>query len=163
MGALAVTGAWAASLWVATHLHADPTLRTTALLVHLAALVLGLGAVLTIDYYGLLWLLGRRSLRQVLDFTSPLHTPVWAGLAVLTLSGTFLHPDPGAPLTRIKLVLVLLVALNGIQARALHGRLTALDGRAGPRRLLVRGALSVLVSQLAWWGAMVIGFLNSRR
>ncbi|MGI5404650.1 hypothetical protein ACQEVG_35365 [Streptomyces sp. CA-135486] len=159
---LAVCAGWAASTWVAVHLRADAALHTAALFVHLASLVLGFGAVLAVDYYGALWLGGRKTLREVLDFTAPLHTLVWAGLIGLIGSGALLHPDLGSPLTCVKLCLVLVIALNGVQAGALHRRLAALDCRPVSRSLLLRGAATASLSQVAWWGALVIGFLNSR-
>ncbi|GAA0587782.1 hypothetical protein [Streptomyces crystallinus] len=159
---LAVCAGWAATIWVALHLKADATLHTVALFTHLASLVLGFGAVLAIDYYGALWLMGRKTLREVLDFTAPLHVPVWLGLGGLLFSGAFLHPDLGSPLTCAKLVLVLVLSLNGVQASALHRRLGAADGEPVGRRLLVRSAATALVSQGAWWGALAIGFLNSQ-
>ncbi|MFD7256438.1 hypothetical protein [Streptomyces sp. NPDC059874] len=160
---VAVCAAWAVTTWVALHLRADATLHTVALFVHLASLVLGFGAVLAIDYFGALWLAGRKSLREVVDATAPLHLPVWAGLGGLVLSGAFLHPDLSSPLTCVKLCLVLLLSLNGVQASVLHRRLAALDGRPATRALLLRGALTGTVSQVAWWGAVAIGFLNSQR
>ncbi|MEU2451045.1 hypothetical protein ABZ605_13380 [Streptomyces sp. NPDC012765] len=159
---LAVVAGWAATTWIALHLHADSTLHTAALFVHLASLVLGFGAVLAIDYYGALWLTGRKSLREVLDFTAPLHLPVWAGLGGLLFSGAFLHPDLSSPLTCVKLGLVLVLALNGVQASALHRRLAGVDGGPVPRSLLVRGGVTASVSQAAWWGAVAIGFMNSQ-
>ncbi|MEW2260290.1 hypothetical protein [Streptomyces sp. NPDC047869] len=127
-------------------------MRTVALFLHLGALVVGLGSVLTIDYSGMLWLLGRRSLRQSLEFAGPLHVPVWTGLAGLVLSGIALDPDPRAPLTRVKLVLVLLIALHGVHAQALHRTLGDQVSAWPPRRLLVRGVISAVLSQLGWWG-----------
>ncbi|KAB1140052.1 hypothetical protein F7R91_37505 [Streptomyces luteolifulvus] len=153
---------WAAGVWVALHLQAAPALRAVALFVHLAALILGLGAVQAIDYYGLLWLLGRRSLRQVLDFTGPLHVLVWSGLAGMVISGAVLGLDPASAATRVKLGLVLLVALNGVHAYALHRSLAGQTGGQLDKRLLVRAAISVVVSQAGWWGAAAIGFLNSQ-
>ncbi|WP_327327536.1 hypothetical protein OG735_37160 [Streptomyces sp. NBC_01210] len=144
-------------------MRADATLHTAALFAHLACLVLGFGAVLAIDYYGALWLMGRKTLREVLDFTAPLHTLVWAGLFGLLLSGAFLHPDITSPLTCVKLGLVLILSLNGVQAGALHRRLRTLGGRPDGRSLLVRGAATAFASQATWWGAVVIGFLNSQR
>ncbi|MEU9305652.1 hypothetical protein [Streptomyces sp. NPDC048269] len=163
VASLAVCAGWGASTWVALHLRADAALHTVALFVHLASLVIGFGAVLVIDYYGVLWLSGRKSLSAVVEYTAPLHLPVWAGLAGLIASGAFLHPDLSSPLTCVKLGLVLLLALNGVQAGVLHRRLEALDGRPATRTLLVRGAATAAVSQAAWWGAVAIGFLNSRR
>ncbi|MFE9773602.1 hypothetical protein ACFYOV_18415 [Streptomyces sp. NPDC005931] len=154
--------AWAGSVWAALHVEVGPAVRTVALFVHLGALVVGLGSVLTIDYYGALWLLGRRSLRQALEFAGPLHVPVWAGLAGLVLSGITLDPDPRAPLTRVKLVLVLAIALNGVHAQVVHRSLADQGGTWPPRRLLVRGVISAVLSQLGWWGAVTIGFLNSQ-
>ncbi|MFF3326764.1 hypothetical protein [Streptomyces sp. NPDC002889] len=154
--------AWAGSVWAALHVEAGPAVRTVALFAHLGALVVGLGSVLTIDYYGMLWLLGRRSLRHALEFAGPLHVPVWAGLAGLVLSGIILDPDPRALLTRVKLALVLLIALNGVHAHALHRTLVGHENGCPPRRLLVRAVISAALSQLGWWGAVTIGFLNSQ-
>lgn len=159
---LAVCLGWAATTWIALHLRADVTLHTAALFVHLASLILGFGAVLAIDYYGALWLTGRKTLREVLDVTAPLHVPVWAGLGGLLFSGAFLHPDLSSPLTCLKLGLVLVLSLNGVQASALHRRLAAVEGGPVRRSLLIRGAVTAFVSQAAWWGAVAIGFLNSR-
>ncbi|GAA2819265.1 hypothetical protein GCM10010441_49600 [Kitasatospora paracochleata] len=157
-----LAGMWAASAWTAGHLHADPSLHTAALFVHLATLVVGFGAVLAIDYLGLLWLLGRRTLRQVVDFTAPLHVPVWAGLAGLTFSGILLEPHLDSPLTWLKLVLVLAIALNGVHATALHQRLEEYGDTRPPHRLLGRGAASALISQVGWWGSVAIGFWNAQ-
>ncbi len=77
-------------------------------------------------------------------------------------SGALLHPAPGSPLTQVKLGLVLLVALNGLHAWTLQPRLSGGTGPV-PRGVLVRSAVTVLVSQVGWWGATAIGFLNSRR
>lgn len=162
--AAGVCAVWAATVWTAVHLRADPLLHDVALFVHLASLLVGFGAVLTVDWLGLMWLSGRRSLPEVLRTAGAVHLPVWLGLAGLTVTGALLHPDAGAPLTRVKLGLVLLVALNGLHAHALQPRLAAVAAGRAPasRRLTVRCAAAVLLSQLGWWGATVIGFLNSR-
>ncbi|MCC3778534.1 hypothetical protein [Streptomyces sp. UNOB3_S3] len=175
--AAGVCAVWAAAVWAAVHLRADPLLHDVALFVHLACLIVGFGAVLTVDWLGLLWLLGKRPLTEVLRAADAVHPPIWLGLAGLVGSGMLLHPDPGALLARVKLGLVLVVALNGLHAWTLQPRLTALSSGAlspspspspspsrGSRRALVaRCAAGVLVSQLGWWGATAIGFLNSRR
>ncbi|MET8248364.1 hypothetical protein ABZV31_30590 [Streptomyces sp. NPDC005202] len=97
-------------------------MHTAALFVHLALLVLGFGAVLVADYYGLLWLTGRCTLDEAVGCTGRLHVPLWAGLTGLVVSGVVLHPDLASPATRTKLVLVLVLALNGLQAKVLHRR-----------------------------------------
>ncbi|MFG3054682.1 hypothetical protein ACGFZP_27515 [Kitasatospora sp. NPDC048239] len=159
---LGLSGLWAGCTWAAGHLHADPALHTVALFVHLASLVVGFGAVLAIDYLGLLWLLGKRTLRNVLDLTAPLNVPVWGGLAGLTFSGILLEPNLDSGLTRLKLVLVLLIALNGVHATALHPRLESYGALRPPTHLMARAAGSAGLSQLGWWGAVVIGFYNTR-
>lgn len=162
--ALAVCAAWGAAVWVSGHLRVDASLHTAALFAHLATLVLGFGAVLVADYYGLLWLTGRMSLMDALDSAGRLHTPIWAGLTGLVGSGILLHPDTSSTLTRVKLVMVLLLSLNGLQAGLLNRRMAARrPGEQPPRRFLAWGAGTALVSQVCWWGAVIIGFRNSQR
>ncbi|MER5712197.1 hypothetical protein [Streptomyces sp. NPDC002122] len=50
-----------------------------------------------------------------------------------------------------------------MHATALHHRLTDLGHRSPTSGLLLRGGASAVTSQISWWGAVVIGFLNSRR
>ncbi|MGW0768879.1 hypothetical protein [Streptomyces sp. NPDC002676] len=152
-----------ACAWISLHVQVDASLRTAALFVHLASLILGFGAVLAADYHALLWLTGRCSLADALKSTNRLHVPIWAGLAGLVASGALLHPDLGSPLTRTKLALVLALTLNGLQAGLLTRRMAARRGAPVAPRLLVWGAATALVSQACWWGAVVIGFHNSRR
>jgi hypothetical protein len=143
-----------------TLLHADPTdqVHDVALLVHLAALVIGFGAVLTVDWVGLLWVLGKRTFDDVLRTAGDVTIPIWTGYAGLVASGLCLEPDLTGALTRVKLGLVVLIGVNGLFAITLHGRLVH-----GPNRVLVMVAgISAGISQLGWWGALVIGHLNSR-
>ncbi|MEX2984153.1 hypothetical protein [Streptomyces sp. C36] len=160
--ALALCAVWAGSVWVSLHLQADPALHTVALFVHLASLVLGFGAVLVADYYGLLWIMGRCELRDALGSANRLHLPIWAGLAGLVASGLFLHPNISSTMTCAKLVMVLGLTLNGLQA-GLLGKHMARDADGAPStRLLVWGGATATVSQICWWGAVVIGFINSQ-
>ncbi|MET9736195.1 hypothetical protein ABZZ79_37915 [Streptomyces sp. NPDC006458] len=149
-----------AALWCSLHVQTDAKMHTAALFVHLASLVLGFGAVLSADYYGLLWAAGRCTLAEVLGATSRLHVPIWVGLGGLVLSGLMLHPDMASPLTSTKLGLVAGLTLNGLQAGLLARRLEAATETVDPK-LLVWGGATTLVSQACWWGAVVIGFLNS--
>lgn len=156
----AITFAWAGVLVTTTRVHPSATVHQLALFGHLAALVVGFGAVLTVDWFGLLWTIRRRTLVAVLDTAHGAHSLIWLGLLGLSVSGSLLSPDLSSPLTDLKLVAVLAVAINGIHV----GRLQSLlgpyaDGRTPPRSLIVSGALAVLVSQAAWWTATAIGFL----
>jgi hypothetical protein len=54
------------------------------------------------------------------------------------------------------------LTFNGVQAMALGKRMSALGGLP-PTRLLAWGGLTSAVSQICWWGAVVIGFLNANR
>ncbi|WP_345664723.1 hypothetical protein [Streptomyces venetus] len=128
---------------------------------HVAALVVGLGAVLAVDWFAVLWLLGRRRLADILNTACTLQVPIWLGLAGLVASGVFLHPDLASPLTRIKLGLVLVITINGLYAHRLGQRLDRYRDEPVPRSLLVPSGAAATVSQLGWWGASLIGFLNS--
>ncbi|MFE0374115.1 hypothetical protein ACFW1M_00735 [Streptomyces inhibens] len=154
------TAALAAVCWVAGHLHADPPLQLAARFLHLVALVVGLGSVLAVDWFALLWMLGRRRLTDVLRTACALQVPIWLGLAGLVVTGLFLRPDLAAPLTRLKLGLVLAITLNGLYAHWLGQRLDRYTDARAPRPLRIQSGLAAAVSQLGWWGASLIGFLN---
>ncbi|MEU9111563.1 hypothetical protein AB0D04_07170 [Streptomyces sp. NPDC048483] len=150
----------AAACWVAGHLHADPPLQMAARFLHLVALVLGLGSVLAVDWFALLWMLGRRPLPDVLRTACTLQIPIWLGLAGLVVTGLFLRPDLSSPLTLVKLGLVLAITLNGLYARWLGQRLDRCGDTSVPRPLRIQSGVAAVVSQLGWWGASLIGFLN---
>ncbi|RDI50627.1 hypothetical protein [Nocardia mexicana] len=159
IGAAAIAGL-ALAVWASTRLQVGPATREAALFVHLVSLVLGMGAVLVADYLALLWLARRTTLAELVRGMRRLHLPIWLGMSGLVASGTFLAPDLAAGATRIKLVLVLALIVNGLQAAAL-GRRMAAEPAPG-RRLLLRGAASALVSQACWWGSVWIGFSTTQ-
>lgn len=154
--ALALTGA----LWTADHLQADATLRRAALFAHLASLVVGFGSVLAVDWVALLWVLRRRPLADVLQTAGNVHGPIWFGYTGLVASGMLLEPDLANPVTRVKLALVLVIGWNGVLAAVLHRRLARRPEAPLEGRLAVTAAGAATVSQLGWWGAMALGFLN---
>ncbi|MFI1760911.1 hypothetical protein ACH41H_02375 [Streptomyces sp. NPDC020800] len=160
--ALAACLALSACAWMSLHLRVDATLHTAALFVHLASLVLGFGAVLVADYHALLYLTGRCSLRDTLHSTTRLHVPIWTGLAGLVASGVMLHPNLASTPTRIKLGLVLVLTLNGLQAGLLNRRWLQQDTNPPAPRLIVWAASTAVMSQICWWGAVLIGFRNSQ-
>ena len=156
------SAALAGACWVADHVHADPALQTVARFLHLAALVVGLGSVLAVDWFALTWMLGRRRLSEVLHTACALQVPIWLGLAGLVVTGLFLRPNLASPLTLLKLGLVLAITLNGLYAHWLGQRLRQCADVRVPRHLLLLSAMAATVSQLGWWGASLIGFLNSQ-
>jgi len=150
-----------AAVAVSLRLDVPDVVHEVALFTHLAALVVGFGAVLAVDWLGVLWLVRRTRLADVLATAARMTVPIWLGLAALVASGALLSPDPTSPRTVLKLGLVALAGVNGAYVHRLHPRLLA-AGETPPRALLRRGATSTAVSQLCWWGATVVGFLNAR-
>jgi hypothetical protein len=146
---------WLAVLAVAPSRPPTGRVHDVALFVHLLSMVVGLGAVLLVDWFGLLWLTGRGTLADVLRTARGAHVPTWAGFAGLMASGLFLGV-PADP----KAVAVLIVGLNGVYAGRLLSELTRHP--EPPTALLLRSAAATLISQLAWWTAVVVGYLNSR-
>lgn len=160
--ALLMVVAVGAVLWVSLHLEVDAALHDAALFGHLASLVVGFGAVLAVDWVGLLWALRRRELVDVLRAAHTAHLPIWAGYAGLVLTGMLLSPDVTSPMTWVKLALVVVIGWNGLVAMTLLVPLGEDPEPSRARRLHLVSGVSVVLSQLGWWGAMVIGFLNAR-
>lgn len=158
--ALAGTAALATVIWASTMLHPGPAVYRFALFLHLSALVVGFGAVIAADYFCLLWVVKRSSLSDALLGVSRLHLLIWTGLVGLAVSGALLEPHLSAPLTRVKLGLVFILTLNGLQAIVLSERMLASVAPVS-RRLIAWGAVTATVSQGCWWGAVVIGFLTA--
>jgi hypothetical protein len=162
---LAVAAAWAASVWGSTLLAPPTWLHDVALFVHLASLVIGLGAVLMVEWYAFLWATDWRSPRDLRQVDVTLRVPIWAGLIGLLASGALLQPDLEAPLTIVKLAAVLVVALNGVAITQWTGYLARFPRRMRfrslPWKAQFRFVSSAIVSQIAWWTAVVIGMLNS--
>ena len=153
----AVAAIWAGTIWTSTHIQADPSLRTAALFVHLGSLIVGMGAVLTLDWLSVRWIFGLLTRQDVMRLAGNSHMLIWCGLAGLTVSGALLRPDVHALTTQIKLVAVLALALNGVAAHGLQHRL---NDRVLSRRLMVQASIIATVSQAGWWTATVVGFLN---
>ncbi|WP_218177816.1 hypothetical protein [Amycolatopsis australiensis] len=150
------------AIWLSARVAPGPAWHSIALFAHLASLVVGFGAVLVADYFFALWLLRRVTFAEAVRSTSRLHLLVWTGLTGLVASGTFLQPDLRSPLTLVKLGLVLALTVNGVHVAVLGRRMSAVVGTPG-RRLLLRGGAATVLSQVCWWGAVFIGFLNANR
>ena len=119
--------------------------------------------MLTLDWFGLLWMLGRQDLGTLVRVAQVAHTPIWIGLGGLTVSGALLSPDTSAPLTVVKLLAVLAVAINGLGAGRVQEQLLALKGRTPSRGLMITAILTATVSQAGWWTATLVGFLNAQQ
>jgi hypothetical protein len=161
--AVTACAAWAVLglvIWISTHLHPNHALYIGALFVHLASLVLGFGAVLVADYFVLLWLARRCPLAETVNVARRLHLPIWMGVIGLVLSGMLLEPNLAATTTRVKLALVAVLTLNGLQAFVLSKRMEV-SASALSMRLLAWGAATTTVSQVCWWGSVWIGFWSA--
>jgi hypothetical protein len=161
-----VVAAW---LWlvgmVAAVQVAHPVVRAVALFVHLVSLALGFGAVLVTDAYGVLWLLGRRTAAEVVRLALSTHTLALIGFGGLVVSGAVLAPDLGSVLGKVKLLLVLAITLNALNAHRFLGRLRQVGPDVSGDDIawsdVTRGAMTAALSQLAWWATIGIGFLTT--
>jgi transposase-like protein len=155
------------ALWVSTLVPVTYELRPVAQSLHVLSLVVSFGAVLVIDWHGLLWLAGRRGLTESTRLAAGAGPLIWGGLAGLIATGALLHPNLHSPLTVTKLVLVLAVAWNGAAMSALRRRMAQLPAYVKPADLPRRDwrlmMTATVVSQVGWWGAIIIGFVNSSR
>jgi hypothetical protein len=166
----AVTGAWVLAVTAAAMFPlADPQLAWAALFIHLVSMAIGFGAVVMVDVYGLLWLFGFRTLSEVVSLAAAAHGLIVLGVAGLLASGIALRPDLGSALARLKLVLVLVLMLNGVAAQRTLRRLkkalpTDVRGASIPWGVFQRVLVAAVVSQSTWGGAIAIGFVtNSSR
>jgi len=138
----------------------SPLQHDIALFAHLGFVILGFGTVLVADYFFALWILGRSTFIEAVGHTTRLHALIWAGLTGLVASGMLLRPDLTLGTTLVKLGLVAVLTVNGVQASALSRHMTAIDGDP-PWRLLVRGGITSAVSQVCWWGDLTVRRLRT--
>ncbi len=135
------------------------------LFVHLVSLVMGFGAVIVIDTFGLLWLLKKIKLsfvNQVADTTQPL---IWIGWTGLVLTGIPLIVLKGgvSGLSTIKIFAVLMLGVNGVYLHIIKKSMDNInDNSVMPNLAKFRITLASFVSQAGWWTAIVIGFLNNK-
>ena len=160
-----VIAGWYVSVAGSVVIAPAPQVRLAALFVHLASVVVGLGAAVMVEYNGLLWISGRRRVGTVNEAAHTLSFVVWIGIIGLLASGMLLHPDFSKPLTDLKMAAVLLLALNGVAVTKLSNELWRLRPdmpfRRTPRALRRWAIWSGTVSQIAWWSAVIIGMLNT--
>jgi hypothetical protein len=134
-----------------------------ALFVHLVSLVVGFGAVVVIDTFGLLWLLRKTTLETVVRVAHTTQMLIWVGWIGLVCSGLFLITTKGFVdnLTAIKLFFVVMLGLNGVALHFLKRGFEKYEKQDWvPAIYKFRIGLTSAVSQLGWWGALSIGFLH---
>lgn len=153
--------AWGVMLGISVLLPPPGALSGVLQFGHLLGLALAVGGVAVIDWHGLLWLKRRRELRETARIAAAVSPLIWAGLLLLGLTGAALKPDLGALVPWVKMVAVLVVALNGVAAsetrQVLRRAAEGITLGAMPRVLAVRMVGSAILSQLAWLTTIVIG------
>ena len=162
-----VTGAWAVVVVAAaTFPLDDPRVARAALFIHLVGMASGFGTVVMIDVYGLMWLFGYKTLHELVDLVTVAHSVIGVAVGALLASGIALRPDFSSPLALFKMLLVLVLMLNGVWAQHFltHMKKTLPAEVRGPNipwAGFQRALAAALISQSTWWGSIVIGFLTS--
>lgn len=133
------------------------------LFLHLSSLILGFGSVLVTDLYGALWIRDRVRFRELVRVSGVTGNFVWIGWAGMVITGIPLILLKGEvdELMILKFVAVGLIGLNGIPLHLLQAKMKAFEtGDDVPGIFMFRLGLSLFVSQLGWWSAILIGFLH---
>lgn len=130
---------------------------------HLIFLAVGFGTVITIDSFGLLWVMKKTELRQVLKVASITQVLIWVGWVGLVITGLAMvgwSLRGLAGILQLKLFFVLLLGINGVLLFLLKRRLKEFAEIGNiPLLYKFRVFLTSLISQIGWWGAIIIGFL----
>ena len=133
--------------------------------IHLISLVVGFGAVIVVDTFGLLWVLKKVSLQTVNQTANITQRLIWLGWLGLVISGTTLVVMRGSVsnITMVKIFFVAMLGVNGILLHLIKKNFDKLvDMEHIPAIYKFRITLASTISQLGWWGAIVIGFLNTK-
>ena len=160
-------GLWAMVVAAASIFPLDhPHVTRVALFVHVMSMAVGFGSVVMVDVYGLLWLFGTKTLADVVELATVAHRVISGAVGGLLASGIVLRPDLSSPLARLKMLLVLVLMLNGAAAqRMLHRMKQTLppDTRGAniPWAGFQRVMSVAMISQSTWWGAIAIGFITN--
>lgn len=130
---------------------------------HLSFLILGFGSVLVTDLYGLLWLWNRVRFKQIVRVSGVTEKFIWVGWTGMVAAGIPLILLKGEidNLMMIKIFFVILIGLNGIPLHLIQKKLMEFkDKDTVPGIFIFRLMFTITVSQIGWWGAVVIGFLH---
>ncbi len=135
---------------------------------HLISLVVGFGAVIVVDSFGLAWMLKLfgvtlKLVTQVAEITQKL---IWLGFFGLVVSGALMFYERGLiavaqNLHWMKFFLVAMVGVNGVYLHTIKKRMEGVVGEVVPKEVMFRMALASTISQVGWWGATLIGFYLS--
>ncbi|WP_423184562.1 hypothetical protein [Arthrobacter sp. NyZ413] len=156
---------WLLSVTVSTVVHVDSFVFNVSVVLHDLFLVVAFGSIILVDWHGFLWLIGKRQLAETIRLDGAATPLIWAGLAGLLATGAFLGPHLNNPMTELKLAAVLALSLNGIMLIPLMRRLARLSAKAVFMDLTSGQRIHLLsclvISQVCWWTAIIIGFINA--
>jgi hypothetical protein len=141
----------------------DTPLFFVFLFIHVISIIIGFGSVITIDTFGLLWILKKVKLSLINSVANVSQRLIWLGWSGLVISGVGLITLKGYidNLTWIKLFFVALLGLNGIFLHFIKGTTEHLtDDQEMPIHTRFRITLGSTISQLGWWSAVTIGFVH---
>lgn len=133
--------------------------------VHILVLAIAYGSVVIVDVIGLFWLLGRIGRERMLALSKWAQPVIWSGLITMMISGALLGPDLTKPLTKVKMVLVILLALNGLNLDSLRKRTKQLSGQSfwdTPNNYKAWSIFSIALSQALWISIVIVAVVNSR-
>ena len=132
-------------------------------LLHLISVIIGFGAVIVIDTYGLLWLLKRKTLSEVLSVAHITQKLIWLGWFGAVISGFWIinWHWPRSEVLQTKVYLVILLGLNGVWLHILKHHLDQLSKKTKlviPPGIKLLMATTTVISQVGWWSIILIGF-----
>lgn len=130
---------------------------------HLSFLILGFGSVIVTDLYGLLWIWDRIRFSQIIDVSGVTEKFIWTGWTGMVAAGIpmILMKGEVDNLMMIEIALVVLIGLNGIPLHMIQKKLQKYkNAEIVPGIFIFRLSLSITISQIGWWGAVIIGFLH---
>lgn len=135
------------------------------LFVHLVSLITGFGAVIVIDTFGLLWIIGKVRMSFVTQVANITQRLIWLGYTGLVLTGIplILMKESISGLSTLKIFVVILVGINGVYLHIIKKSMGEVSDDTTVSNLnKFRITLASTISQLGWWTAIVIGFLNNK-
>ena len=157
--------AWLLSVGASTVISVGAPAYSLAVVLHVLSMVVAFGAIILVDWHGFLWLVGRRTLAEIIRLDGAATPLIWGGLAGMLVTGAFLSPHLASPMTDLKLAAVLVLSLNGIMLIPLMRRLAHLPPNTGFGALTTGQRIHMMaclaISQACWWTAIVVGFINA--
>lgn len=130
---------------------------------HLSFLILAFGSVLVTDLYGILWIFDRLRFKRIVRLSGVTEKFImtgWIGMVVTGIPMIIMKGEVDN-LMMIKIALVALVGLNGYPLHLLQKKMKEFkEDSVVPAIHIFRLSLSLTVSQVGWWGAILIGFLH---